>query len=821
MDAPSISSFSNSNPQQEIVDVNSPPNHSSPHIKRRTSFKESLLAAVATIKPRKIMEKLSPRSHNNTNYNNTIGNDKASSVTDSSQLQNSKSLKNENIEQEEEIDLTRRSLDPSLLQVDRIRKENSASGKSKIIESHSLKRYTEFTALVRQYLNPHLVLHICDYISFPIGRFLSKTTKTPYKDDYLKLFFGKFNISFFSFACSKEIYLIFKNIIITDNYSVDFRNFDQLFRTVPLKRIESLAVLQFDSSCMSSSFAAALPKLLYHCISLKSLYINTEVVTGNDLPMIFDNKTENSKTPTSNDISPSCHSSPSNHKKRKNSKNHGNCLATVDPKTFETTLSSHLWSTLEELVIGERVNISGIDISNFKRLKQFTWRSLSETPSDGRFSFTPINGHCTLTTLELSKVSLEHTQLRNLFGSFPSLTNLKIEYLHSRLSHRSITYLQKNTTLKRLTLRYCKNADYNSGDVICISVANHPTLQYLDISGLEVCDDALKYLLVTNRNKLSILKAKGRLVSKNDDEPHMAINSQQGIQPVPVITGQGFTEIYRNQTITYLDLTNQPITSQGVEFIAQSSSIQHLVLRNCSLGNETIIPLISSQFPITANILSLDLSRNNLNDRFMFVSNGHLNSSIWQCLEQLSLSGNPMSTNVINGLTHMLSEKCKKSLKRLFVNGLNIRDAGFRSILSTFPNLEHIEAADCRLTNKSLLLLGHCKSLLKCKVNQNDFFWDKPVLQALFIENTMLESVGIVSQNLQTEKEFKRLAKVLKNNRNIQSLTINHCLVPKKQGAMAPSSNDDDSGFYIDSKAEAQFRIDCYHIGKIRFTFDE
>lgn len=536
MDAvPSSTSLSFSdtlqNQQAELLEVNdTSPNtvqkNSSSHIKRRTSFKESLLSAVATMKPRKIIEKLSPRGHNNiittTNSNNanvssliTLETTSSSKHSNNNHAYSPNSARKDlhhttsvkHIENEEEIDLSRRSLDPCLLQVDRIRKENNVTSRNKVVDfitshlpssSHNLKRETEFTTLVRRYLNPHLVLHIFDYISFPIGRFLSKTTKTPYKDDYLKLFFGKFNIRFFNHpVCSSEIYLIFKNIIITDNYHVDFVNFSQLFRTVPLRRIESLAILQFNSSLMSSSFASLrgiLPKILYHCTSLKSLYINSEFVTGEDLRMILGDRTDTAasdNSPSSNGSSTTTLSSLSTTKKRKNSKNHNNCMSTLDPKIFETKLSSQLWNTLEELVIGERVYISKVDVAEFKKLKQFAWRSLSESPSEGLFSF--MNDHFNLTTLELSKVNLKSTQIRNIFSAYPSLTNLKIEYLHSRLSHQSITYLQKNTTLKRLTLRYCKNADYNSGDVICISVANHPTLQYLDISGMEVRDEALNY----------------------------------------------------------------------------------------------------------------------------------------------------------------------------------------------------------------------------------------------------------------------------------------------------------------------------------------
>ncbi|EFC47906.1 predicted protein [Naegleria gruberi] len=585
------SSGSSASPNTSFNSSSSPPSGSSERKKtpRKVSFKESFLNALS--KPKKFIEKLSPRGNHEKQHDSEVSNDL-------------KKVPSEEVIADTGEDM-RRSLDPGLLQREAIKrdlKEKHKPGKSTIGKFTTSNMDSDLhrndmspplirlvvdkypiTTHVKKFLNPQLILYIMNFISLPFGRYLSKTTKTSFnKDNYFKLFFGKFKLGFFQRGniSTHDYFLIFKHIYISDNFNIDFTEIGPLFKGVPLAKIESLSFIQFrtDSnySCLST-LKGKLPFLLQHMKSLKKLYINTEYITNDDMnSLLLDGEASSSGKTGANDKSTQLH-----HKEH-----HG--LFHRKTKQITCNLNQNrvhnIMNNIEELVIGSLKEMSTVNIQNLPNLKYFVWR----TRVDGTLLFNSQPELFTCTTLELSKVMLKPNQLKLLFSGLPTLINLKIEYLSSRLSHNSVCQLQENKNLKRLTLRYCKNTDYNIGDVICISVSNHPNLCVLDISGMETRDEAIQYLFVTNagKNVVTNFKCKGRLIQTDNNNP----------DSFSMIQGPGLKDIQLNTKLTFLDLSNHPITLEGLSLICQSTSIRQLILRNCSMDNAKIYESVTTLF---------------------------------------------------------------------------------------------------------------------------------------------------------------------------------------------------------------------------------
>jgi len=332
---------------------------------------------------------------------------------------------------------------------------------------------------------------------------------------------------------------------------------------------------------------------------------------------------------------------------------------------------------------------------------------------------------------------------------------------------------------------------------------------------MEVGDEAINWLLVKNSeyNKISTLKCKKKLSLESETTEQSNVPSS----PIPeppngrgVILGKGFENLALNKHLVNLDLSNHLQTSTSLKLIAQSTSIRTLILRNCGITNSMVKYLVLAEYPLSNNLQKLDISRNKCNDRF--ISNLRQECNFWSNMNELVLSYNPMTMNVLQSLIAHCGNfrvNLQRSLKRVEVNGMNIRDEGFASMLLSFENLEHVEANECCLTNTSLVLLSTSKKIKWCKLNGNKFHLeDKSLLNSLFSTNTMLETIGLATRYPLTDKEFKRLRKALSNNHSIQSISLTHKYLTQTINTERPK---------IDFAAEDQFRIACSHIHIIKF----
>ncbi|KAL9656370.1 hypothetical protein ABK040_005136 [Willaertia magna] len=537
------------------------------------------------------------------------------------------------------------------------------------------------------------------------------------KNNLINTLYGKFN---------GERFLLFTHFLINEKIFYKFKSVNDFFKIflelIPFTKILSLSILQSeDNKIAKKEYLEFFNSFLQKCKNLNSIYLNNKY-----LPNLV----------TLQNIFPK-------------------------EKIRSLTIGNNYYHLSHQSNLIEFKNLNYLCILNNQDQQQANKNNnlLNNLINSKCIEF--INIVNTLNYLELSKMELTNDELKYIFLS--KVTTLKLEYLKNKLTLKNLTFLKENKNLRNLKIIYCFGE--NAGDVICINTAHHLSLKYLDISGLDVTNEGINYLL--EHNKIITKFIFKNIVIKN----HFIGNFEL------------------NENLNNIELSN--IQFKSFNF---NNNLKYLTLKNCNLDNNQMSHIFEMK-----NLVYLDVSKNRLNDKLNLYNFSSSN------LKYLNLSYNLLTHNVFKRNEIFNFTK----IESLNVNNMNIRDEGFASILIIFPNLKELEANSCGLTNLSIMMIAENKNIKVLKINNNYIRLDKQAITSLFETNQSLTSLHIISNYYKmNDKERKLLRNILKNNKNFSSLILTHFY---KTNLLSSTQS-------IDEKAEEKLKKKCFNIYKIKFV---